>query len=283
MTDKNATSDDEKQAGETKGHGKGNGREQTFSVIDRRPLHKDDVQPTTERRFPTYVEELQARTEEAERRAREISAAYRRIDAERDAFRERLNRDLERRVDLARAGLLRKVLDVLDDLDRAIVAASGATDPTSLLAGVTLIRDHLLQILASEGVQAFETVGQRFDPAIAEAIAVEATPDAQRHNLVVAESAKGYMLGGTLLRPARVKVARHMTTGADAPKDDRQAQVPARETPSRAGASEPDVQSSSPPAIESPAATEPIAPLRADPRAPGRRSPGAARSPGDGR
>src|SRR5207249_10235057 len=125
----------------------GHGRDQAFSVIDRRPAYRDDVQPASERGLPTYVEELKARTEEAERRTREISAAYRRIDEERDAFRERLTRDLERRVDMARAEFLRKVLDVLDDLERATESASGAADPASLLSGVALIRDRLLQLL----------------------------------------------------------------------------------------------------------------------------------------
>ncbi len=110
---------------------------------------------------------------------------------------------------MARADLMRKVLDVLDDLDRAIAAAAGAADPTALLAGVTMIRDRLLQVLSSEGVQAIQSAGQRFDPATAEAIAVETTSDAGKDNLVLAEVAKGYVLGGTLLRPARVKVARH--------------------------------------------------------------------------
>ncbi len=188
--------------------GKGNGRERSFSVIDRRPAFGDDAQPA-ERALPTYVEELKTRAEEAERRAREISAAYRRIDEERDAFRERLARDLERRVEMARADFLRKVLDVLDDLERASESASGTLDPASLLSGITLIRDRLLQILRSEGVQAIETVGSPFDPATAEAIATEATADAAEDNRVLAENSKGYLLDGFLLRPARVRVGRY--------------------------------------------------------------------------
>ncbi len=220
MMGRHVTPDGTKPTVNEKIEREGNGRDQAFSVIDRRPAYRDDVQPASERGLPTYVEELKARTEEAERRVREISAAYRRIDQERDAFRERLTRDLERRVDVARADLMRKVLDVLDDLDRAIAAAPTAADPTTFLAGVTMIRDRLFQVLASEGVQAIQTVGQRFDPATAEAIAVETTADAGQDNLVLAEAAKGYVLGGTLLRPARVKVARHGSPATGAGEDD---------------------------------------------------------------
>ncbi len=187
---------------------KGNGREPAFSVIDRRPTLREDVPEAAGPRYPSVVEELKARAEDAERRAREISAAYRLIEEDRDAFRERLTRDLERRVDLARAAMMRKILDVLDDLDRAIAAGKAAGEAGPLLSGVTLIRDRLLQVLASEGVQALSLVGQRFDPALAEAVSIEDTRDPDRDNLVLAESGRGYMLGATLLRPARVRVAR---------------------------------------------------------------------------
>lgn len=190
-----------------KGNGRTEGREPAFSVIDRRSTTADAAAADAAPRLPSYVEELKTRAEEAERRAREISAAYRRIDEERDAFRERLARDLDRRLEIARADVLRKFLDVLDDLDRAIAAARTATDPGPLLTGVTLIRDRLFQALASEGVQAVVTAGSRFDPAVAEAIATEETTDPDRDGLVLEESSGGYTLGGTLLRPARVRVA----------------------------------------------------------------------------
>jgi molecular chaperone GrpE len=188
---------------------KENGQEPSFSVIDRRPTFGNDRATEAEPRYPSVVEELKARAEEAEKRAREISAAYRRIEEERDAFRLRLARDLERRVEMARVEMLRKVLGVLDDLDRALAVDVGASGAGALRAGVTLIRDHLLQVLSSEGAQVLELVGQRFDPALAEAVSVEETDDPARENLIMSETGRGYTLGATLLRPARVRVARY--------------------------------------------------------------------------
>ncbi|MBI4168608.1 MAG: nucleotide exchange factor GrpE, partial [Acidobacteria bacterium] len=133
---------------------KENGREAAaFKIIDRRPATGAGSTPAgegaaAEPRYPTFVEELKARAEEAERRTREIAAAYRRVEEERDAFRERLARDLERRVDMARAAFLRKAIEVLDDLDRAIAAARSGTGAAPLLEGVAIIRDRLLQALA---------------------------------------------------------------------------------------------------------------------------------------
>jgi molecular chaperone GrpE len=197
----------EKSKADTK---KGNGPEPAFSVVDRRPGLRDDAAVADAPRYPTVVEEFKARAEEAERRARELSAAYRRIDEERDAFRERLARDLERRVDLARVAMMRKILGVLDDLDRAIAAGEATPDARPLLSGVTLIRDHLMQVLASEGVQTLALLGRPFDPAVAEAISIEETRDPEADNLILQEDGKGYMLGTSLLRPARVRVARYL-------------------------------------------------------------------------
>ena len=192
-------------------------RDPTFSVIDRRPIVGDEAATPPEPRYPSVVEELKTRVEEAERRTREISAAYRRIEEEREAYRVRLARDLERRVEIARVEMMRKVLGVLDDLDRAIAAAQAAGEDGPLRSGVTLIRDHLLQILASEGVQTMDVVGQRFDPAVAEAVSVEETSDPARDGLILSESGRGYWLGGTLLRPARVRVGRYSSAGGPEP------------------------------------------------------------------
>jgi molecular chaperone GrpE len=190
-------------------------------VIDRRPAYgSGEPEGAAERRYPSFVEELKARAERAEQQARDISAAYRRIDEERDALRERLSRDVERRVDIARGDLMRRMLTVADDLDRAIAAARGMGESSPLLPGVVLIREHLMQALAAEGVKAYTTVGEAFDPNLAEAVAVEPTEDAAADNRVIEELQPGYTLNGTLLRPARVRVARLQAspgTSRDAP------------------------------------------------------------------
>jgi molecular chaperone GrpE len=205
-------SDEQAPTGGVPGPGKDRRGEDdaAFSVVDRRPRYDEagDAAVDEAPREPTVVQELRARAEEAERRTREISAAYRRIDEERDAFRERLARDLERRVDIARADFMRRIVPVLDDLDRALAAARAAGEAGQLAAGVALVRERLKQALAAEGVEEIATVGKPFDPTLAEAVATEATDDPARDGLVVEEMERGWVLGGTPLRPARVRVAR---------------------------------------------------------------------------
>jgi molecular chaperone GrpE len=195
---------------------KGNGEDddQAFTVVDRRPrfgeerVDDDAAAEVEDPAVAALVEELKTRAEEAERRTREISAAYRRLDQERDALRERLERDLERRLDVARGDLMRRMLPVLDDLDRALAAARAGAGGKSLLEGVGLVRERLMQALQAEGVEAVEIEGLPFDPAVAEAVATEETDDPSRDQTVLQELERGFRLRGALLRPARVKVAR---------------------------------------------------------------------------
>jgi molecular chaperone GrpE len=195
---------------------RGNGEDEdpAFTVVDRRPRFVEDkldgeaVAEAEDPAVTALLDELKARAEEAERRTREISAAYRRLDQERDALRERLARDLERRLDAARGDLMRRMLPVLDDLDRAIAAARAGAGGKSLLEGVALVRDRLMQALQAEGVEPVEIAGKPFDPAVAEAVATEETDDPSRDQTVLEEMERGFRLRGALLRPARVKVAR---------------------------------------------------------------------------
>jgi molecular chaperone GrpE len=198
------------------------GPDPAFKVVDRRrpPDHDDAAAPaapagSAEAVPAAAIEDLKAKAEDAERRLREISAAYVRMEQDRDAFRERLGRDLDRRVDIARAELLRKVVTVLDDLDRALAAARAGAGTDALLQGVLIVRDHLLKTLASEGVEPMETVGRPFDPDFAEAVSTEAVDDPARDNLVLEELERGFRLRDRTLRPARVRVGRGPAGPAD--------------------------------------------------------------------
>jgi molecular chaperone GrpE len=126
--------------------------------------------------------------------------------AETDNVRRRAQRDREDYVRYANESLLRDLVPVLDNFDRALGAARAAADSGGLLEGVELIQRELLRVLERAGLSRYSAVGQRFDPARHEAIARvvsgEAAPDT-----VVQETAPGYLLHGRVLRPAMVAVA----------------------------------------------------------------------------
>ena len=173
-------------------------------VVDRR--HHASGEPTTDTgagdRLPSFVEQLQARTEAAEKKAAE---AMSRAETEIDQVRERLQRDIERRVMQGKAKLLTAMLEVIDNLDRA----ARHTEETSsgLGEGIDLVRQQMLAILKNEGVEPIDTLDMPYDPHVAEAVAMVPTGPEQE-NLVVEELERGYRYGETILRPARVKVGK---------------------------------------------------------------------------
>ena len=106
----------------------------------------------------------------------------------------------------ANESLLREILPVLDNFERALQAAKGEPAAAAVTAGVELIQRELLRVLEKFGVTSFDSVGQPFDPTRHEAVARVSAPG-QPEMTVVGETARGYMLHGRVLRPAMVTVA----------------------------------------------------------------------------
>lgn len=125
-----------------------------------------------------------------------------------EATEARLERNARREAEETRGKLVQELLPVLDNLDRTIRAAqTGRSDP-ALLEGVRLVRHQLEGVLRGYGVERIEALGQRFDPAVHEAIGMIAVDDPQRHGAVVHQAEPGYRMAGRLLRPARVSVGK---------------------------------------------------------------------------
>ena len=152
-------------------------------------------------------EELTRLREALETKTRELEAQqdrYLRTVAEFDNARKRAAREREDYTRFANESLLRDLLPVLDNLDRALAAAR--TEPTAAVtAGVELIQRELLKVLEKFGLTPFSSVGQPFDPERHEAVARVNRPDLPEMT-VANETGRGYLLNGRVLRPAMVTV-----------------------------------------------------------------------------
>jgi molecular chaperone GrpE len=135
--------------------------------------------------------------------------------AEFENYRKRVDRERRELSDFASADVLKAVLPLVDDLERALQAAgatdeAAAKDPRAAVAayraGVELIHKQLLDLLRKKGVTPIESVGKDFDPHVHQAVTQEMSAD-HREGEVMQELARGYKLGDRLLRPAMVKVA----------------------------------------------------------------------------
>ena len=129
--------------------------------------------------------------------------------AEAENVRRRVEKTAEDRVRYANESLLRDLLPVLDNFDRALAAARAGNDAAgskALLDGVELIQRELLRVLERAGVVRYSAMGETFDPKRHEAV-TRIVSDSAPANTVVAETAPVYLLHGRVLRAALVAVA----------------------------------------------------------------------------
>ena len=133
----------------------------------------------------------------------EYKDRYLRTLADFENFRKRSDREKSDFFKYALAGLLRELLPVLENFDRALDSAEQGDD---FHRGVLLIYKQLFDVLKQHGLRPIEESGVPFDPKIHEAIVREEDPSVPSHT-VVAVLQKGYFLHDRLLRPAMVKVA----------------------------------------------------------------------------
>jgi len=160
---------------------------------------------------PTYVEELETRTLEAERKVAEIQSRFEQLRAalqrETDETRQRLNRAADERATREKAEFVAELLPVRDNLQRAIEAAEQGGGLETLLEGLRGTLSNFESALAAAGVEPVLSVGQRFDPELHEAVDTVPVQE-DRDGIVTGEYSRGYKMGGRLVRPARVQVGR---------------------------------------------------------------------------
>jgi molecular chaperone GrpE len=193
-------------------------RENELRVTDRRRVYLDDEgtdrvnaeaeQPSLK---PKYVEELEARTQAAEKQVQEVQSRFdqlrQQLQRETDETRQRLNRSADERAAGEKAKFIASLLPVLDDLNRAIESATDSTSREVLLEGIRSIAASFQAALTSAGVEPIESVGEEFNPELHEAVDTEET-DGEMDGRVIGEYSRGFRMGDRLLRPARVKVGR---------------------------------------------------------------------------
>ena len=129
--------------------------------------------------------------------------ALQRLKAEFDNYRKRVARDQQELAARAHERLVKELVPVLDDLERALEAAA-EHEEAKLEEGVRLVHRSLAELLAREGVAEIPTNG-KFDPHVQEALLAQ--PSEQEEGTVIQVLQKGYVLGDHVLRPARVVVS----------------------------------------------------------------------------
>jgi molecular chaperone GrpE len=180
-----------------------------LKVTDRRWWARGDEAPEAAeapRLKPTYIEELEERLAAKDVELQQILAKYRSASDEFDQARARLRKEVAKDVERGRRSMLVSFLEVLDNLDRAVLAAGGRTDDP-LVKGVSLVQQQFVGVLEGLGVVRVDPLGQPFDPTRHEAVATSPAVDGVPPGQIVGVVRPGYLIGDDVLRPAMVAVA----------------------------------------------------------------------------
>ncbi|MFL5842016.1 MAG: nucleotide exchange factor GrpE [Thermoleophilaceae bacterium] len=163
--------------------------------------------PSVEREYDDAKEEAAEEAasdapDPAAEAARYLDLAQR-TQAEFENFRKRAAREAAMAGERAKANLIRELLPVVDNLERALATANPEED--HLAEGVRLVHVELVNTLERNGIRAFDPAGEPFDPNVHEAISMREGENGSGLVLDVVE--KGYRLGDAIIRPARVVVS----------------------------------------------------------------------------
>jgi len=121
-------------------------------------------------------------------------------------YRRRLNQDVEVRIEAGKAGLIRSLLSVVDELELALNAAKNSEGAEAIANGLEIVLKKFRDLLSSEGLAPIETMGKKFDPAFHEAAERLQCGD-KEEGTILEEVRKGFTLKGKLIRPSIVKIA----------------------------------------------------------------------------
>jgi len=153
------------------------------------------------------VESMRVKLDEMQSKVDEYLDGWQRSRAEFTNYKKRVEREQAQAHQTAAGNILKRFLDIMDDLDRALKNRPQEKDGAEWAAGIELVYRKFLNVLEAEGVKTIDAEGKAFDPNLHEAISheeCEGVPEGQ----VIEVVKQGYLLGERVLHPAVVRVAK---------------------------------------------------------------------------
>ncbi len=167
----------------------------------------------------TEVELLRKSLLEKENIIRDYENLLKKIQADFDNYRKRVEREREEYSKLVNERLVKKLVNIIDDLDRGLSETHGNGAQEAFRSGIEKIRENTMQILAEDGLKEIPT-NRLFDPYYHEALVVQENSD-YGDNEIMEVYQKGYTLNGKVIRPAKVRVSRRVEKKQSAEETDR--------------------------------------------------------------
>ena len=154
-------------------------------------------------------EDLKVKLQEMEKKSSENYDKYVRAVAELDNYKKRAVREKADAIRYGNENLLRDILPLVDNMDRAMEHACNSEDFNAFREGLKMLQQQLLSCLQKHGVEQIEAVGKDFDPHVHEAM-LQVESKEHDESKVVGEFERGYLLNGRLLSPSKVSVCRRL-------------------------------------------------------------------------
>lgn len=150
------------------------------------------------------LEELRQQLYDLQKQKDELFGKLQRVSADYANFQKRSLKQINDTIEYEKEKIIKTLLPVLDNFEHTVQKAESAIRD-DILKGIQIIYDQMLDILKSHGVEQINALGEKFDPALHEAMLQKAEPE-QEENIVLQEFQKGYKLNGRVIRPSKVIV-----------------------------------------------------------------------------
>lgn len=168
----------------------------------------EDLQQADQQERKAQENELQEQhdtIESLQKEKDELFAKLQRVSADYANFQKRVPKQITDSIGYEKERIIKTLLPALDNFEHTLQNAHSAEDIDVLVKGIRIIYDQLLDILKSHNVEQIEALGEKFDPAMHQAMTQQSDPD-KEENTVLEEFQKGYSLNGRVIRPSKVIV-----------------------------------------------------------------------------
>jgi molecular chaperone GrpE len=203
-THKKAHDKAQNEAREVVGDESQHGPQDTPEIVE---VQAGEPEAETEIVLAEDLHAIQKELQESRAKASEYLEGWQRTLADFSNYKKRVDRDQAQVYQNAAGAIIKRFIEVLDDMDRALKNRPQDGEGAVWANGIELIYRKLISILENEGVKAMDLQGQVFDPNLHEAITLEDSADHESGQIIEVLQ-QGYMLGDRVLRPALVRVAK---------------------------------------------------------------------------
>ena len=166
---------------------------------------KNKEKPKEPKSKKSELEELRRQIESLQKEKDELFGKLQRVGADYANFQKRVPKQIADTIAYEKEKIIKTLLPALDNFEHTLQNANSAESLDVLLKGIQIIYDQMLDILKSHGVEQIKAAGEKFEPALHEAM-MQRYEAEEEENIVLEEFQKGYKLNGRVIRPSKVVV-----------------------------------------------------------------------------